>query len=139
MSAPLEASVPMSAHSSQVAAARPPERWLRLAWAGWVVVTVTLILLNILALPDTYVTFFSGFTPQDLRDLHQIGLSTTAYGIIVTLEDALPALVNLALGLLLFWRRANDRMALFCAFALVTLNSANQFYNFTNGAIVPSL
>lgn len=114
-------------------------RWLPLARIGWVVVTVILIVLNLIALPDTYGKFFTGFTPQDLRDLHQIGLTPTAFGIIATLENAPIPLVNLALGLLLFWRRSNDRMALFCAFALVTSTNALQFYNFTSGDVMPIL
>jgi hypothetical protein len=114
-------------------------RWLLVARVGWVVVTVTVIALNLIALPDTYGKFFTGFTSQDLRDLHQIGLTPTAYGIIVTLENVPFQVVNLALGLLLFWRRSNDRMALFCAFALVTFTNAVQLYDFTHGDVMPIL
>ncbi len=114
-----------------------------LLWArvGWVVVTVTVIILNLIALPDTYGRFFTvtSLTPQDLRDLHQISLSPTAYGIILTLENAPIQIVNLALGLLIFWRRSDDRVALFCAFALVTLTNALQFYDFTSGDVMPIL
>src|SRR5579863_49402 len=113
-------------------------RRLVLAQAGWIAVTVTLVILNLIALPDTYGAYFT-FTPQMLQDLHRLGLSPTLYSILLTVEYAPFQLAYLALGLLLFLRRSNDRMALFCAFALVTFGNALPFYDFTNGSIVPSL
>ena len=139
MPAPSERIAQVSASPPIPPDARLHGRWLLLARVGWVVVTITLLILNLIALPDTYVKFFTGFTPQDLRDLHQIGLSPTVYGIIVTIENAPLQVVNLALGLLIFWRRSNDRMALFCAYALVILGNALPFYNFSNGAMMPTL
>ena len=47
--------------------------------------------------------------------------------------------VYLPLGLLLFLRRSNDRMALFCSFTLITFGGANTFYDFGSGAIDPTL
>jgi hypothetical protein len=113
-------------------------RWLVLARVGWIAVTVTLVILNLIALPDTYGSYFT-FTPQVLQDLHRLGLSPTLYSILLTVENAPFQLVYLALGLLLFLRRSDDRMALFCAFALVTFGNALPFYDFTNGSLVPSL
>src|SRR5260370_32654376 len=113
-------------------------RWLVLARVGWIAVTMTLVILNLIALPDTYGAHFT-FTPQVLQDLHRLGLSPTLYSILLTVENAPFQLVYLALGLLLFLRRSDDRMALFCAFALVTFGNALPFYDFTNGSIVPTL
>jgi len=113
-------------------------RWLVLARAGWITVTLTLVILNLIALPDTYGSYFT-FPPSVLHELHRLGLSPTLYGILLTVENAPLQLVYLALGLLLFWRRANDRMALFCAFALVTFGNALPFYNFSSGSVVPTL
>jgi len=113
-------------------------RWLVLARVGWIVVTVTLVILNLIALPDTYVGYFT-FTPQVLQDLHRLGLSPMLYGILQTIENAPVQLVYLALGLLIFLRRSDDRMALFCSFTLVTFGNALQFYDFNSGTIVPSL
>ena len=111
-------------------------RWLVLARVGWIVVTVTLVILNIIALPDTYVAYFT-FTPPVLQDLHRLGLSPTLYGILLTVENAPVQLVYLALGLLLFLRRSDDRMALFCSFMLVTFGNALPLYDFNSGTIVP--
>ena len=74
-----------------------------------------------------------------LQDLHRLGLSPILYSILLTVENAPVQLVYLALGLLLFLRRSDDRMALFCSFMLVTYGNALQFYDFNSGTIVPSL
>jgi len=113
-------------------------RWLVLARVGWIAVTVILVILNLIALPDTYGSYFT-FPPSVLHELHRLGLSPTLYGILLTVENAPLQLVYLALGLLLFWRRSADRMALFCAFALVTFGNALPFYDFSSGSIVPTL
>jgi hypothetical protein len=113
-------------------------RLLVLARVGWIAVTVTLVILNLIALPDTYGSYFT-LTPPVLQDLHRLGLSPTLYSILLTVESAPFQLVYLALGLLLFLRRSDDRMVLFCAFTLVTLGNAVQLYNFNSGSIVPSL
>lgn len=139
MNLPAAPAASLAPHQPAAPDTRLHGRWLLVARVGWIVVTVALIILNLIALPDTYSKFFTGFTPQDLRALHQIGLTPTAYGIIATLENVPVQVVNLALGLLLFWRRSNDRMALFCAFALVTFTNAVQFYDFTNGDVMPIL
>jgi len=112
--------------------------WLVLARVGWIVVTVTLVILNIIALPDTYVAYFT-FTPQVMQDLHRLGLSPTLYGILQIVENVPVQLVYLALALLLFLRRSDDRMALFCSFMLVTFGNALPLYDFNSGTIVPSL
>jgi hypothetical protein len=135
--------------ADRTAAPLPVEqRWLWPARVGWIIVTVTLVILNMIALPDTYLAYFH-ITPQELhrlglsptlfQDLHRLGISPTLFGILVTVENALFQVVTLALGLLLFWRRSDDRMALFCSFAFVTFGNALPFYDFTNGTLLPSL
>ena len=113
-------------------------RWLVLARVGWIAVTVTLVILNLIALPDSYGRYFT-FTAPVLHDLHRLGLSPMLYGILLAVENAPFQLVYLALGLLLFWRRSDDRMALFCAFVLVAIGNAPPLYDFTSGSIVPTL
>ena len=110
-------------------------RWLVLARVGWVAVTITVVILNLIALPDTYGSYFT-FTPQALQELHRLGFSPTLYGILLIAENAPLQLVTLGLGLLIFWRRSDDRMALFCAFVLV---NTLPVYNWSNGSIVPTL
>jgi hypothetical protein len=113
-------------------------RRLVLARVSWIAVTVTLVILNLIALPDTYVAYFN-ITPQVLQELQRLGLAPTFYSILLIVENAPFQLVSLALGLLLFLRRSNDRMVLFCAFALVTFGNALPWYNFNSGSLMPSL
>ena len=45
------------------------QHWLVLARVGWIVVTATLVILNLIAVPDNYVENFI-YTPQLLQVLH---------------------------------------------------------------------
>ncbi|HLY31894.1 MAG TPA: GAF domain-containing sensor histidine kinase [Ktedonobacterales bacterium] len=109
-----------------------------LARVGWVVVTLTVIGLNLIALPSTYGASFS-LTPSTLRDLHRLGLSPTLFSVLQIMEDAPLQLVYLGLGLLLFWRRSEERVALLCAYAFVTFGGMLPLFDFNNGTLAPSL
>ena len=75
-----------------------------------------------------------------LGELHQVGLSPALYSVAgILLNTVIFQLVYMLLGLLLFLRRPNDRMALFCAFALVTFGSAVSFFDFSGGDVAPTL
>jgi len=114
-------------------------RQLLLARIGWVAVTVTLVALNVVAFPDLYNSFFT-YTPPVRQALHQIGLSPTLYSVIGILINTVVFQGGyLLLGLLLFLRRSTGRMALFCAFTLVTFGSAATIYDFNSGDVVPTL
>lgn len=113
-------------------------RWLLIARAGWAVVTVTILILYFVAMPGTYA---AQFTPDMLQDLHRLNFSPTLYGLLYQGESAIQMFVYLSVGLLIFWRRSSDRMALFCAFTLVTFSAATagNMYDFSSGAIAPAL
>lgn len=138
----------LHAPTSGTAAARPDPsgsgdmrlygRWLLIARVGWVVVTLIIVVLNLIAFPDLFVRNFT-FTPQVLQDTHRLGISPTLYGVLVTIMNAAFQVVYLPLGLLLFLRRSNDRMALFCAFTLVTYGGANPFFDFSGGGVEATL
>lgn len=102
-------------------AARLSGRWLLAARIAFVTVLVTVVALNLIAIPDSYT---STFTPDVMRDLHRLGMSPLLYGVIVMAQYAFDALIYLATGLLVFWRRSDDRLALFCALMLVTFGAA---------------
>jgi hypothetical protein len=138
MSAPSELRAPVSALSSESSDTRLRGRWLRLLQVGWVVVTLILIILNLTALPDISASIFTP-TSQQLQELHRMGLSPTLYSLLVAVEQVPVPLVYLALGLLLFWRRSDDGIALFCAFMLVTNGGTNYLYDQHIGGIVPAL
>ncbi len=126
----------VSSTATREADTRLRGRWLVLGRVGWVVVTATIVVLNIIALPDLYA---APITPQELQELHRLGLSPMLYRILGDVVNAPFQLVSLALGLLLFLRKSNDRMALFCSLMLVTFGGAIPFFDFSTGAIEPVL
>ncbi|MGE5335116.1 MAG: hypothetical protein ACM3N4_10485 [Nitrososphaerota archaeon] len=105
-------------------------RWLLVARVGWIVLTLMILAFNVVMLPR-FVTllrtpcppgprcFYLQLTPYDQRFLRQSGLSV---GFLATYQAALfiaVIVVYCAIAAIIFWRRAADRMALFCAFMLV--------------------
>jgi hypothetical protein len=107
-------------------------RWLMLARAVWITLTLFLLVLNVVMTPRYDILlqalcqpgpqcFAIPLTTYDQQILHQLGLSLgflAAYQITVS---AVISLVFFALGGMLFWRKSADRMALFCAFMLVLI------------------
>jgi signal transduction histidine kinase len=126
--------------SAGATSALPPlsGRRLILARTGWVAVTLTVVGLNLIALPDTYGSYFN-VTPQVLHELRGLGLSPMLYGLLLTAENAPLQLIYLALGLLLFLRRSEEWMALLCAFTFVTFGGTLLLFDYGSGSIAPSL
>ncbi|MGZ3679171.1 MAG: hypothetical protein ACXWQR_11430 [Ktedonobacterales bacterium] len=132
--------VPDAAPSSGAADTQLRGRSLIAARVIWVAVAVTVVALNILALPGTYPL---PMPPDILRDLHRLGISPTVFIIIYVLENAGYTLVYLTMGILIFWRRSDDRMALFCSLMLITFGgvAANSLDDIIGGSspLPPSL
>ncbi len=101
-------------------AGRLTGRRLLAARVAFIAVFVTVVLLNLIALPGIYAAML---TPAVTRDLQSLGMSQTLYGAIMMAQYGVDALVYLAMGLLIFWRRSDDRMALFCALMLVAFGA----------------
>ncbi|HKS69301.1 MAG TPA: hypothetical protein VJQ45_02705, partial [Ktedonobacterales bacterium] len=91
-------------------------RWLVLARATYIVIALTVVALNLIALPDLAA---SQLTPDVLRQLHQQGFSPALYAAIGVAESFVSFLVYLALSLLVSWHRSEERIAWFCAVMLV--------------------
>jgi hypothetical protein len=110
------------------------ERWLLTARAGWVALTLLVLTLNAIAIPQADALLqavcqpgalcISGFTPADLRQLQQVGLSPGLLAAYQIGWGVGTTLVYTALAALIFWRRSADRMALFCAYMLVLFGGA---------------
>jgi signal transduction histidine kinase len=58
-------------------------------------------------------------TPQDAQAIQELGFTTSAYASYVLALDITFALGYIAVGALIFWRKSDERMALFAALALV--------------------
>lgn len=111
-------------------------RWLAVARVGFVVLAAVVVALNVVALPDIAA---SQLTPDVLRDLHRQGFSPTLYAAVGVAESVVTTLTYLAMGLLVFWRRSDDRMALVCAVMLVTFGgvAATPLDDVTGGSPMP--
>lgn len=99
------------------AALRQRRRRLAAVRVGGLTLVAIIVALIVIALPDVYA---AALTPDELRDLRHLGFSPALYASILLAESIVSSLVYLALGLVLLWRRPDDRVALFCALMLVT-------------------
>jgi len=107
-------------------------RWLVIARVTWLAVVGLVVTLFIASIP-TYFAFLHTLTTgvvvdlnggqltQDgVRVLHALGFSVNFYAIYHIVLNAIFVFGFLTVAGVLFWHKANDRMALFTSFALVT-------------------
>lgn len=113
-----------------------PSHALRAARVGWVALAALVLTLNAIAIPNAHATLQSvchsgatclsmQLTPMDLRLLRQYGLSPSFLAAYQVAWDAGTTLIYTALATLIFLRRSNDRMALFCAYMLILTGGAS--------------
>jgi len=109
--------------------------WLVLARVVWVVVVVLALGLFIASIPTTFADLHilctaalcstSGqLTPDYVRELHALSLSMDFYATYIVVFIIVFAFGYFAVGAVLFWRKSDDRMALFASFTLVTFPMA---------------
>jgi hypothetical protein len=107
---------------------------LLLARVGWVALTLLVLTLNAIAIPQEDALLqavcqpgavcINGWTPAAVSQLQQSGLSPGFLAAYQVGWDVGTVLIYSALATLLFWRRSADRMALFCAYMLVLFGGA---------------
>src|SRR5437870_678608 len=93
-------------------------RRLFIARAGWVALTLLVLVLNAIAIPHANVLLqavcqpgalcINGWTPADLRQLQQFGLSPGLLAAYRIGWDVGTTLIYTALASLIFWRRSDD-------------------------------
>ena len=121
--------------SSSMADTRLRGGWLVLARVGWVAVVVLALGLFIASIPTTFADLHilctaascnsSGpLTPDYVRELQAWGLSMDFYASYIVVFIIVFTFGYFAVGAVLFWRKSNDRMALFASFTLVTFPMA---------------
>jgi len=109
--------------------------WLVLARVVWVAVVVLTLGLFIASIPTTLAdlhilctaascTTSGQLTPDNVRELHTWGLSMDFYATYIVVFIMVFAFGYFAVGAVLFWRKSDDRMALFASFTLVTFPMA---------------
>lgn len=111
-------------------------RRLRIAQIGYLALAAIVLVLNIVALPHIW---DSQLTPDALRVLRRQGFSPFVYNLIGTATSVGVFLLYLALSLLIFWRRSEERIALFCAYMLVVFGgvAASPLDDTTGGGPMP--
>jgi signal transduction histidine kinase len=120
------------------ALAPPPPlegRWLLIARAAWVAMAALLLVLFVVGLPASFTylqTVCVSFArdpcpspPPGTQALHGLGFSAAFYAAYYTALDAVVAVVYLAVAAIIFWCRSSERIALFCAFTLLTFGLAS--------------
>src|SRR5215469_11018647 len=121
---------------------RLPVCWLWLARAGWIVVAVLVVILVVAGTPLEFQlnrTVCAGcnggpqYTPQQARELANLGLSLSFYaGYLLTFE-LLFVIVWFLVAIVIFWRRwgkPDEPLAWFISLTLLTVGAA--FPNFLN-------
>jgi hypothetical protein len=124
----------MSSHASS-----PPTtlhgRWLFLARIAWVVVTIMALAIVVFSVPSSFEHYSSVCTaasevcsseqtvdqptPEGVRAIQDAGLSVHTYALLNVVVDKVFQLVWLVVGVLIFWRRSDDWMAVLVSLFLV--------------------
>lgn len=112
-------------------------RALVLGRIGWLAATVIVLGLDLLGTPAAYQQSLSTcvgdpcgvhqLTPDQMRGLIASGMSVGAYAIYVVALYWFGTLVYAAIALVVFWRRSDERMALFGAYALLLFGAGPVF------------
>ena len=108
-------------------------RKLLIARALWLGLTVLAIGLYLINLPIEYASYHTlcttascwiqQLTPELARQFTQQGLSVDAYALYVTIISTLQWLVFVIVGVIIFWRRPDDQMALYVSQMLILWQS----------------
>ena len=127
----------MSARASPPAT-RLRGRWLLLARMAWVAVAIATLAIVVFSVPSSIEHFRSVCTaasevcseravhqptPEGVRALREVGLSVRSYALLNVAIDKVFQLVWFAVGLLIFWRRSDDWMALLASLFLIAFGT----------------
>jgi hypothetical protein len=136
----------ISSHTDSVAGTRLHWPWLLLARVGWIGIVVPIYALFVAHVPayfaslhllhaPTVQTFTGQLTPGDVQTLQAWGLSLDFYAACMVVGSLLFQFSYATVGALLFWRKSDERIALFTSFALMMLPFG--FANITLQALPP--
>lgn len=109
-------------------------RWLVFARAAWLLVAATIVALDVAGIPATYTEMATVCSPcqgyngpptaGQARVLQTLGISLHFWATYETAIIVVAMLIYVGMGVLLFLRRSDDRMALFASLMLVTFGGA---------------
>ena len=111
-------------------------RWLLLARAAWLSVAILTVIVFISGLPSEFMrlrtpcadavscVWVPRLTAQNARALGELGLSVDLFASYWVAIEVSFVLMSSAIGVAIFWRKSDDRMALFVSLMLLTLGAA---------------
>jgi hypothetical protein len=103
-------------------------RWLLLARVAWMALTAIVIGFHVAGIPYLYArqieNFFGRLTPEQVRVFKNLGLTPEFYAAYAVAVPVGTMLVFTTIATVIFWRRSEDRMALFSAFMFVVFGGA---------------
>jgi len=104
-------------------------RWLLLARVAWVALTVIVVGLQVAGIPYFYARTinnlnFDRLTTEQVQVFKNLGLTPEFYAAYTVALPVGVMVVFTAIATVIFWRRSEDRMALFGAFMLVVFGGA---------------
>src|SRR5215207_1853164 len=115
-------------------------RWLLLARVAWVVVAITALAIVLFSVPSSFEHYrtvctaasevcseraVAQPTPEGVQALRDVGLSVSSYALLNVVIDKVFQLVWFAVGVLIFWRRSDDQMALLVSAFLVAFGTVS--------------
>jgi len=101
-----------TADGRQSSTVASPSQWFTLARYLWFVCASVVALVLLGALP----TYYSHYTQVVRVNPNSLGEFNLSLQVLVGLSDLASSFISFALAVLLFWRKPNDRMALFASF-----------------------
>ncbi len=104
-------------------------RWLLLARVAWVALAAIVIGLHVAGIPYAYARTISSLhldrlTTEQVRVFENLGLTPEFYAAYTVALPVGTMLIFTVIATVIFWRRSEDRMALFGAFMLVVFGGA---------------
>ena len=96
-------------------------RWLLAARVSWLALALTIVVLNVLALPGVPASLLS---PEVVRELHRLNLPPAPGVALIMGTNGMCMLLYLVISALLIFHRPDDRMAFFCSLMLLTFGGA---------------
>ena len=112
---------------------RRRQRLIRWLWAG-----LTLVILG-LAIASISPRFMHLAATVDRRTVADLGFSRQAYAAYITTLDLLVLVTHMLIAAFIVWRRSDERVALFVAFALLTNGAIASFYRLYDGNEISGL
>jgi Signal transduction histidine kinase len=98
------------------------QRWPQFVHSAWYVVALLAGIILIGAVP----VYYSHVARPVLSNPYNLGQFNVPFQVLIGLSDLASSVISFALAILLFWRKPNDRMALFVSFFfLITAVASN--------------